>query len=103
VRGAGGRAGQPGRPLSFGPSAAALILTVTVYSFASSFALDGVPDSENGLFIVMAAVVGVPMTGVSVASPALLLLARVAGLGVLASFVAIGVTRIRMNRSGRRA
>jgi hypothetical protein len=82
---------------------AVLILTVTVYSFASAFALDGVPDSESGLFVVMGAVLGVPVQGVSVASPTLLLLARVAGLGVLASLVAVGVTRMRMTRARGRA
>jgi hypothetical protein len=102
VGGVPGRAAGTRRP-SYGPSVAALVLTVTVYSFASWLALDGVPDSESGLFIVMGAVLGLPMEGVSVASPALLLLARVAGLGMLASFVAVALTRMRTTRSRGRA
>jgi hypothetical protein len=82
---------------------AALILTVTGYSFASWLALDGVPDSESGLFVVMGAVLGLPVQGVSVASAAWLLVARVLGLGVLASAVAVGVTKRRVTRSRERA
>ena len=99
---AGGR-GPRGQRLSFGPSVAALVLTMLVYSLASWLALDGVPDRETGIFIVMGAVLGLPMAGVGVASPALLLLARLAGLGMLASLVAVVVTRMRMNRTRGRA
>lgn len=99
---AGGR-GPRARRLSFGPSVAALVLTMLVYSFASWLALDGVPDSESGLFVVMGAVLGLPMEGVSVSSPALLLVARLAGLGMLASLVGVVVTRMRMTRTRGRA
>jgi hypothetical protein len=102
VTGAGGR-GDLRRRHPFGPSVAALVLTMLVYSFASWLALDGVPDSESGLFVVMGAVLGLPMAGVTVASPVLLLVARVAGLGMLASLGAVAVTRMRMTRSARRA
>ena len=102
MSGAGGREDLHRRH-PFVPGVAALVLTMLVYSFASWLALDGVPDSESGLFVVMGAVLGLPMTGVSVASPALLLVARVAGVGMLASLGAVAVTRTRMTRSARRA
>lgn len=94
--------GRPDREVSFGPSVAAFVLTMLVYSFASGLALDGIPDSETGLFVAMGAVLGLHEPGVTVASPALLLLARVGGLGMLASLAAVVVTRIRINRSNRR-
>ena len=72
------------------------MLSVTVYSFASAYALEGIPDSESALFLVMAKVVGLDVQGISVASPALLLLARVAGVAVIASFVAIALVRKRL-------
>ena len=99
---AGGRTRSARRP-SYGPGVLALVLTMLVYSFASWLALAGVPDSETGLFVAMGAVLGIPVEGVSVVSPALLLLARVAGLGMVASLVAVGVTRMRMTRARGRA
>jgi hypothetical protein len=79
------------------------VLAVTVYSFASAFALEGVPDSESAVFLVMAEVVGVGVPGITVASSGWLLLARAAGLGVLASALAVGTTWRRVTRSRRAA
>lgn len=103
MRGAGGGPRRPRGPESFGPSVAAFVLAVLVYSFATWAALDGVPDSETGLFVAMGAVLGLLMEGVSVASRALLLLARIAGLGMLAGLVWVVATRMRMTRAGGRA
>jgi hypothetical protein len=96
------RGPAPGdRRPSYAPAVAALVLTVTVYSFASALALEGVPDSESAVFLVMAEVVGVGVAGVGVASTGWLLLARVAGLGVLVSAVAVGLTWRRVARFTR--
>jgi hypothetical protein len=100
---AGGGDGAGGRRPSFAPAVAALVLSVTVYSFASAFALDGVPDSEDAVFLVVARVVGLAVPGVTVASPGWLLLARVVGLVVLASAVAVGITWRRVVRSRHQA
>lgn len=82
----------------YGPATAALILSVTVFSFGGAFALDGVPNTETGLFWVMGRVAGVPLPGVTVASPGWLLVARLGGAGMLASGVAIALAAKRVRR-----
>lgn len=86
------------RGVGYGPPVAAFILTVTIFSFAAAGSLDGVPNTENGLFYAMAAVAGLSPAGITVGSPTLLLLARLAGLGMIASLVAVLVTRKRLGR-----
>lgn len=90
----------PSHVASYGPSVAALIVTVTVFSFAGAFALAGVPDSETGLFYLMGEVAGVDLGGVTVVSAGWLLVARLAGLGMLASAVGIIWTKRRLGRPG---
>ena len=80
----------------YGPGAAALVLSVTVLSFGGALALDGVPDSEMGLFWVIARVAGLSLPGVTVVSPGWLLVARVGGIGMLASGIAIAVAARRV-------
>lgn len=96
LRSATGR-GRTASPTSiYGPGAAALVLSVTVFSFGGALALDGVPNTETGLFWVMARVAGLPLPGVTVVSPGWLLVARVGGIGALASGVAIAVAAKRV-------
>ncbi len=85
---------------SFGPSVAALVVSMLVFSAAAVLALDGVPDSENGLFYAMGKVAGIDVSGVVVVSTAWLLVARLAGLGMLASLVGVLLVRKRIGRAG---
>jgi hypothetical protein len=86
------------RVSAYGPSAAALILTVTVFSFAGAFALDGIPDDEFGLFYMIAEVLGIDMSEVEVVKPGWLLAARLAGIGIIASGVGIFLAGKRLRR-----
>ncbi len=74
------------------------MFSVLVFSLAIGYGLDGVPDSETGLLSAMAEVAGLHQAGITVKSSALLLLARLAGLGMIASFAAVLVTRKRLGR-----
>lgn len=95
------RAGAASRPHSFGPVVAALIVSVTIFSLAAALALDGVPNTENGLFYAMGEVAGIDLPEVVVVSRGWLLVARVAGLAMLISLVGVFVVRKRIGRSGR--
>jgi hypothetical protein len=97
------RSRAPRRPASFGPAVAALVVSVTLFSLAAALALDGVPNSESGLFYAMGRVAGLPVRGVLVVSPGWLLVARLGGVGMLASLVAIVFVRKRLDRPEREA
>lgn len=98
----GSRARSRRRP-SYGPSVAAFIVAVTVFSFAGAWALDGIPDSETGLFSMMGVIAGLHLAGITVASAGWLLVARVAGVAMIISLIAVGVTRRRLGRARGRA
>jgi hypothetical protein len=81
---------------SYGPAVVALILTVTVFSFAGAWAFDGLPDSETGVFWMTGAVAGIHLSGIEVVSRGWLLVARIAGIGMILSGIAIGITHKRL-------
>ena len=74
-----GSAPRSSHLLSYGPAVVALILTVTVFSFAGAWAFDGLPDSETGVFWMAGAVAGIHRSGIVVVSRGWLLVARIAG------------------------
>lgn len=89
--------------MRLGPLVAGLILAVTVFSFAGAFAFEGIPDTETGLFWMMAAVVGVERHGIHLVSPGWRLVARAAGIGALATLVAVVLLRNRGAHAARSA
>ena len=91
------RGAQPRRP-SFGPPVAALVVAVIIFSFAATFALDGVPNTENGLFYAMAEVAGIDLPDVVVISSVWLWVARLAGVGMLVSLAMVFVVRKQLSR-----
>jgi hypothetical protein len=88
------------RKPSFGPVVLVLIVSVTVFSVAAALALEGVPNSENGLFYAMGKVAGIDVSGVVVVSTFWLFVARLAGLVGLASLAGVFLVRKRLGRSG---
>jgi len=82
----------------YGPGAAALVLSLTVFGIGSGMALEGVPGTEVGLFWVAAGVAGLLLPGVTVASPGWLLVARLGAIGVVVSGVAIAMAARRVGR-----
>lgn len=86
------------RASGFGPSVAAFILMITVLDLAGSFSLHGLPNDEFATFSMLARVAGINQAGITVASVGLLWVARLAGIGVLASLVWIVWTKKRLDR-----
>ena len=82
----------------YGPGAAAVVLSITVFSTGGALALDGVPDTEVGLLWLVAGVAGLLLPGVTVASPGWLLVARLGGIGIVASGIAVAVAAKRVRR-----
>ena len=96
--------GETGSATSiYGPGAAGVVLSITVFSTGGALALDGVPDTEVGLLWVVAGVVGLLLPGVTVASPGWLLVARLGGIGIVASGVAIAIAAKRVRRGAPEA
>jgi hypothetical protein len=84
---------------SFGPVVAAFVVSVTVFSVAAALALDGVPNTENGLFYAMGEVAGLDLAGVVVVSDVWLWIARLGGVVALASLVGVFVVRKRLGQA----
>ncbi len=82
----------------FGPSVATFILMATVLDLAGSFALQGLPNDEFATFSMLAQVAGIDQAGIMVVSSGLIWVARLAGLGLLASLVWILQTKKRLDR-----
>lgn len=86
------------RASGLGPSVAAFIAMVTILDITGSFAFDGLSNDEFQTFSMLAGVAGIDQPGITVASAGLLWVARLAGIGLLASVVWIIRTKKRLER-----